>query len=85
MVDSIRRTGRIGVIRPSGQLRTVERRQESHKERQQESGNESPTDKEKSAASQTDHQADSAPNESTPGTAANEGQSTTGRCIDVRI
>ena len=85
MVDSIRRTGRIGVITPPGQLRSVERRPESHKDRQHQGGNESPANQEEATRAPTDQQANAEPNEGPPTSASSENQSTTGRRIDVRI
>jgi hypothetical protein len=85
MVDSIRRTGSIGVITPPGPLRAVERRPDSHKERQQQGGNESQTNPEESTHAPTDQQTGAELNENSQTSAGNEGQSSTGRRIDVRI
>ena len=85
MVDSIRRTGSIGVITPPGPLRAVERRPNSHKERQRQGGNESPANQEESKRAPTDQQADAEPNEGPQTSAGNEGQSSPGQRIDVRI
>ena len=85
MVDSIGRTGRIGVITPPGQLRLVERRQESHKEHQDQGENESSTEQEESTRARLDHHVTAEPNEDPQTSEGNEGRSSTGRCIDVRI
>jgi hypothetical protein len=85
MVDSIRRTGRIGVIAPAGQLRPVERRQESYKERHHQGGDESPSTPEESKRSHADNQEGAATSEEAENSSGNERKLTTGRCIDVRI
>jgi len=85
MVDSIRRTHRIGVIKPAGQRRTVEQRHQPRKERHHQSGDDSHGAQEESATVKTENQACVQPEEDAQKSAGPEDTPPTGGRIDVRI
>ena len=85
MVDSIRRAERIGVITPSGQRRSVERRHHPHKEHHHQGGDDPSASPEEQPPAHTDIQKGTEPRVDTPTSSNEESPSPTGRCINVRI
>jgi hypothetical protein len=85
MVDSIRQTGRIGVIKPSGQLRSVERRKPSPKSRSDHGDDESQTGHEESTPEEPEDDLGTTPGDALKASSGNDDNQGTGRRIDVRI
>jgi hypothetical protein len=86
MVDSIHRTGRIGVIAPPGKVRRERHRNQSRKDSREEGGAESQTTEQESRLDNPDidqGQADNCSEITAPPDIPNNRQ--TGRRIDVKI
>ena len=85
MVDSLRQTGRIGVVTPSGHLRTVKRQNRPKKDPQKKKGDETITPEDDSAFEDVDddQQANLIDTEKKEGISS--ASQNTGRRINVRI
>lgn len=84
MVDSIRQPARIGIVKPSGPLRPLERRRQS----QRDSGHDRHDDPQRSGEEDQNSPSDPPGTEAacTPPSSEEERQEVKpGRCIDVRI
>jgi hypothetical protein len=85
MVDSIRRTHPIGVIKPTRQRREVEQHRQPPKERHDRSGDDSQGNEEESATAPAEKQSCPKPDPDANETPGHETPLPTGRCIDVRV
>jgi hypothetical protein len=85
MVDNIRRADHIGVIKPPGQLRSVERRHQSRREHHHQGKDESPETPDDSLPTQAANPSKNEMDEDAKTSSGNENNPPTGRCIDVRI
>jgi hypothetical protein len=85
MVDSIRRTNRIGVITPAGQMRTVERRRQSSKDHHHQNEDEASKDREESVSARPEDPSSIAQGKAGKPSQEDEDGPSTGRRIDVRI
>jgi len=85
MVDSIRRTHPIGVIKPTRQRREVEQRHQPPKERHERRGGDSQGNEEESAAAPAEKQSCPKPDSDANETSGHANPLPTGRCIDVRV